>query len=392
MPSPEVSKTVPANSKVMAGIVPSRINNRGPPRFTEIPFEAIPLEVLSSQTPGQKPIVQIQQRPFQTRVKLQKPTATKKVNQNHSYHFVTFILNIINFTIKRILMFDWSLFQRKPPVFATGIPLPQLLIPEGDLKRPTNKPITKLPASVINSQLSNDFVIKDVADKGDNRLSLSPTKISIVNNNKNGPIPGSGNPVLFPKVPSNEYNGDIQGERDKEQNYNDNRLSLLNDKVKDLLNVPAASTESSKQNRPAILNTTPRVQNSSYRPPTTFKIVKQTPQPGNNVPLNPNVSPQNNQKQQINWSTTNSPNVSYGTRRTPPLVSPGYHLRPTKRPIVNSNGSNNRFDDIVTGRPGTRPGFAPRPVNDRNVFDVTVSADQNYGANDNQLPSGKILN
>ena len=88
MPSPEVSKTVPANSKVMAGIVPSRINNRGPPRFTEIPFEAIPLEVLSSQTPGQKPIVQIQQRPFQTRVKLQKPTATKKVNLNHSYDLI----------------------------------------------------------------------------------------------------------------------------------------------------------------------------------------------------------------------------------------------------------------------------------------------------------------
>ena len=67
------------NSKVNLGIVPSRINNRGPPRFTEIPFEAIPLEVLSSQTPGQKPIVQIQQHPFQTRVKLQKPTNTKKV-------------------------------------------------------------------------------------------------------------------------------------------------------------------------------------------------------------------------------------------------------------------------------------------------------------------------
>ena len=73
----EVTNRVPVNSKVKVGIVPSRINNRGPPRFTEIPFEAIPLEVLSSQTPGQKPIVQIQQRPFQTGVKFQKPTATK---------------------------------------------------------------------------------------------------------------------------------------------------------------------------------------------------------------------------------------------------------------------------------------------------------------------------
>ena len=80
MPTSEVTKKVSIKSKVKVGIGPSRINNRGPPRFTEIPFEAIPLEVLSSQTPGQKPIVQIQQRPFQTRVKVSKPTATKKVN------------------------------------------------------------------------------------------------------------------------------------------------------------------------------------------------------------------------------------------------------------------------------------------------------------------------
>ena len=44
---------------------PSRINNRGPPRFTEIPFEAIPLEVLSGPpVPGQRPQLQIPQRPF----------------------------------------------------------------------------------------------------------------------------------------------------------------------------------------------------------------------------------------------------------------------------------------------------------------------------------------
>jgi hypothetical protein len=40
---------------------PSRINNRGPPRLSEIPFENIPLEVLSSVQPGQVP-------PFQVRI------------------------------------------------------------------------------------------------------------------------------------------------------------------------------------------------------------------------------------------------------------------------------------------------------------------------------------
>ena len=70
-----------------AGIGPSRINNRGPPRFTEIPFEAIPLEVLSSQTPGQQPIVQIQQRPFQTRIKEAKPSAVIKVLNTRFIYF-----------------------------------------------------------------------------------------------------------------------------------------------------------------------------------------------------------------------------------------------------------------------------------------------------------------
>jgi hypothetical protein len=75
----------------------SRINNRGPPRFTEIPFEAIPLEVLQSPH-GVKPTrVQIQQRPF------------------HS---------------KRIKVTKTRLRTPKPP-FASGIPLPELLIPEG---------------------------------------------------------------------------------------------------------------------------------------------------------------------------------------------------------------------------------------------------------------------
>ena len=34
---------------VQAAARPSRVNNRGPQKFTEIPFEAIPLEVLNSQ-------------------------------------------------------------------------------------------------------------------------------------------------------------------------------------------------------------------------------------------------------------------------------------------------------------------------------------------------------
>ena len=44
----------------------SRINNRGPPLLSPIPFEAIPLEILQNQRPGARPGVAIPQRPFQT--------------------------------------------------------------------------------------------------------------------------------------------------------------------------------------------------------------------------------------------------------------------------------------------------------------------------------------
>ena len=54
-------------------------------------FMDAPLEILSSQRPGQNP-VQIQQRPFHTRIKINKT-------------------------------------QLPAPPFATGIPLPELLIP-----------------------------------------------------------------------------------------------------------------------------------------------------------------------------------------------------------------------------------------------------------------------
>ena len=42
----------------------TRVNNRGPPLLSNIPFEAIPLEVLSQQRPGARPGVAIPQRPF----------------------------------------------------------------------------------------------------------------------------------------------------------------------------------------------------------------------------------------------------------------------------------------------------------------------------------------
>ena len=281
--------------------------------------------------------------------------------------------------------------QRKPPVYATGIPLPQLLIPEGDLKRPIAEPTTKLPVSVINSHLSNNVVNNDIKHNDNIQISSSPTKISVVDKNNNGPIPGSGSLVKFPQLSNNLFNDNIKGELDKEHTNNLDKLNELDNKISGAANVPTGTTKSQVQKISPILSTTPKVKNSSYRPPTTFKALNQTPQPNNNRPINPIVRPQNSKKQPINWSTTNRPTASYDTRGTPPLVSPGYQLRPTNRPILNGNVQSNLFEDIVTGRPGIRPGLAPKPANNRNVFDVTVSADQNYGSNNNKFPSGKEL-
>ena len=278
------------------------------------------------------------------------------------------------------------MLQRKPPVYATGIPLPQLLIPEGDLKRPITEPTTKLPVSVINSHLSNNAVKNDIKVNDNNQLSSSP-----VDKNNNGPIPGSGTLVKFPQLSNNLFNDNIKGELDKEHKNNLDKLNELNNKISGATNVPTGTTKSQVQKISPILSTTPKVKNSSYRPPTTFKALNQSPQQANNRPINPIGKPQNNKKQPINWSTTNRPTASYDTRRTPPLVSPGYQLRPTNRPILNSNVQSNLFEDIVTGRPGIRPGLAPKPANNRNVFDVTVSADQNYGSNNNKFPLGKEL-
>ena len=131
-----------ASISAVPAFLPGRINNRGPPRYTEIPFEAIPLEILKSQKPGQNP-VQIQQRPFHTRIKINKT-------------------------------------QLPAPPFATGIPLPELLIPGLELSSsitqdtttsirfptkiiPTNNEVTKLQnrytASLLNPN-GNDIDLK----------------------------------------------------------------------------------------------------------------------------------------------------------------------------------------------------------------------------------------
>ena len=124
-------------------LLPGRVNNRGPPRFTEIPFEAIPLEILNSQRPGQKP-VQIPQRPFHTRIKITKT---------------------------------------KLPPFASGIPLPEVLIPGFEM--PTTPSTTSSTTTATEEPEKQENEVKRNATENRVRFPLNstpkpPPKIDLV--------------------------------------------------------------------------------------------------------------------------------------------------------------------------------------------------------------------
>ena len=270
-------------------------------------------------------------------------------------------------------------------MYATGIPLPQLLIPESGLKRPLNaaSPTTKIPVSLLHSHLSNRNPSKhQINNKNGDQTSV---QVNVINGNKNGPIPGGVGQIKFPTTTNDLLLNNLKGEIDKDQINGANKQNLSN--LKNKINVNVSNTPSTTRNTPNVIsNTTPRVQNSSYRAPTTFQIGNQTPRPGSR----PIGSLQNNRQTNTNnhrpnTKTTNIPNkVTFGTRRTPPLISSS-NLTPIPTPntIRINTTPNNVFGNIVTGRPGPRPGLAPRPPKDPNVFDLTVSANQNYGNNYN---------
>ena len=233
---------------------------------------------------------------------------------------------------------------------------------------------------MIKSHSSNNIPEKEIDNKVD-RLSAPRPIVNKGSSNKNGPIPGSGQ-IKFPVGTNDMILGDVEGEYDKENILNVKKVGDINTNTNEKL---AGVYTTTRGTLSLSKSTTPKTQNTSYRPPTTFRAANQTPQQGNR----PKINGQNKNQVQIpSFSTTNTPNVSYGTRRTPPLISSGFPSRPSQAPIRINTTPNNVFEEIVTGRPGHRPGLAPQPAKDSNVFDLTVSAQQNYGSNyNNQNPS-----
>ena len=276
-------------------LLPGRINNRGPPRFTEIPFEAIPLEILNSQRPGQKP-VQIPQRPFHTRIKITKT---------------------------------------KLPPFASGIPLPEVLIPGFEMPTTTNPPTEATEATVEREKLENLAAAANASVENRVRFPLNST-----------PNPPKVNLVKL----QNQYNVkpsiDLKGD--------DVDLKLLK---------PTRVNDDTTTIYATASNILPKW------PP------RRKPIPGKIEP------------------TRRPPPLPTNQIRTPPL-RPRPYPRPPLRPPPpppQSPSQNNIVVDPLAGEPEVlfsgqafdiQPSRQP-PLQRPDVFDLTVSVQQNFGGNRN---------
>ena len=273
-------------------LLPGRINNRGPPRFTEIPFEAIPLEILNSQRPGQKP-VQIPQRPFHTRIKITKT---------------------------------------KLPPFASGIPLPEVLIPGFEMPTTTNPPTEATTTELENALTANASLENRVRFPAPNSTP-NPAKINLV------------------KL-QNQYNVkpslDLKGD--------DVDLKLLKPtRVNDETTTIYATASNILPKWPPRRKPIPGKIEVTRRPP---------PLPTNQI-------------------------------RTPPLRPRPYPRPPLRQPPPQaSQPQNNIVVDPLAGEPevlfsgqafDVQPSRQP-PLQRPEIFDLTVSVQQNFGAG-NRKPS-----
>ena len=313
----------------------TRINNRGPPRFTEIPFEAIPLEVLKTPRPGEQPAVQIQQRPFKTRIKV---TRTR---------------------------------QRPKLPIATGIPLPELLIP------------------LEEGQKLEDFHLQEEFEKLANKFKPTP--------------PTQIGPVLFPAVIPNpprvggeEQKEDNEGQvdilehtyfptRDEDEETTTPVLHISNDGVIPELLSPGISTTESQvptQQRPPL-----------QRPPTFGPQTRPPRPPPKRRPRPPSARPPPKlTSKATTTSTTTSTTETTNRRTTPsPATAPTRttptpaRLPPRPTPPLEEATTPEKLrpgividplQDPITGRPiigGGGVGGKP------DIFDVTVTALQNFG-------------
>ena len=313
----------------------TRINNRGPPLLSNIPFEAIPLEILSQQRPGARPGVAIPQRPFQTRlppgISGPPPTLTS---------------------------------PSKGAPFKNGVPLPEQLIPGPTKPGPTP------------STGDTDTTTSEEAETGPVLPSQIPTRPDFIPNFDSRPASTAGSGVgrpnqLRPKLPPAKPTSGTKPPLKPVST--DPFIDLLLNEIKEGRITTAPTAPKTKKPSPPSSEQPPVELEPSFAPPllvTPPSTPRNRPRPPNRRPWpggrppRPKGTP-SPVKKYPEWKYQNKPPSSFPT---PPLNT----LDNNKPFVFPSSTSRYRGPQgaIVTG--------VAIPA-DNDVFDLTVTAQQNYG-------------
>ena len=327
-------------------IVPlrTRINNRGPPRYTEIPFEAIPLEVLTSPRPGENPAIQIPQRPFQTRIKVTKT-------------------------------------RRKPP-YATGIPLPELLVPPFKGFNADKNLVVEKPIAFPSSGQDSVFELYNTGDGENDKVTEKVKDLTTLANKLEHTYYPDNDDITI----TTEFLLDKDSTTDKEKF----EAQLTTSRPR----LPPTRFPPKRRPRPPKTpqTTTKRTTTTSTTTTSTTTTTTTTTTKSTTTTSESTTERKNEDSVRLTTSTTTTTPTTTSTttrrttgttvssaRPTPPLTTkesmrPGLVLDP--------------LPDLITRRPSLRPGRPSRPE----IFDVTVSALQNYGGKKYQRPKpGKFL-
>ena len=331
----------------------TRINNRGPPLLSNIPFEAIPLEILKNRRPGARPGVAIPQRPFQTRlppgISGPPPTITSPQVPGGAPYKV-------------------------------GVTLPEQLVP-GDPTAPTNTGAApdQLPTRPDYTPDFSSPSSGEVSDELVDRVDKLPTV---------KPSPGSTSTRknVLKKKPTQPPLKPVS---------TDPFIDLLLNEIKEgrITTAPPPPRRQPTTSQPPAVEIEPSFTPPLLvTPPTTPRARPQPPNRrpwgGGNRPPRPQGPPPPSSKYPVpDWKYQNKPPSSYPTPplNTKPFVFPTNRYRGPPGAVVTGvaiPADNDVFDLTVTaqqnyaGRP-RQTGVAVPANND--VFDLTVTAQQNFG-------------
>ena len=319
----------------------SRINNRGPPLLAARPFEAIPLEILQNQRPGAKPGVSIPQRPFQTHlppgISGPAPTITSPGLTTGGGG-------------------GGGGGGGSSPPFKSGVPLPQQLVPT-QAGPSQGESVAGLPAGLLPTRpgYSPDFSLgQDVGDE-------TQPELTTVNNGKQNKNKIKTNKKKLPPLPPLPEIKPVP---------TDPFIDLLLNEIKEgkLTTFPSSTTSRTSPRPPVELEPSfpPTVLVTPPSPPATPRV---RPRPPNRRPWGPQTRPV--RPQDGPPFVKKYPDWKYQPRPQSALPTPPLNTKGSKKPLVfPTRRFPSRQGAVITG--------VAIPA-DNDVFDLTVTAQQNYG-------------